>query len=149
MAGEGAGWGGSSPGSILSYPSPPPPFQWCPMASQVELNRKMRFLQKALGRVPNVEVRCKSPRQERLQALLSLGDRRLAPAMMLMARGEADLNQALARGGLSLDFYVHRSRRLEEILPWGHIDNGMKRELLETEYQKAQLDHSMTTSATA
>jgi len=130
-------------------PKPATPFQWCPMASQVELNRKMRFLQKALGRVPNVEVRCKSPRQERLQALLSLGDRRLAPAMMLMARGEADLNQALARSGLSLDFYVHRSRRLEEILPWGHIDNGMKRELLETEYQKAQLDHSMTTSATA
>jgi radical SAM superfamily enzyme YgiQ (UPF0313 family) len=72
-------------------PKPGTPFQWCPMASQKELHRKMRYLQKEMGRMPNVEVRCKSPRQERLQALLSLGDRRLAPAMVMMARGEADL----------------------------------------------------------
>jgi hypothetical protein len=107
------------------------------MASQKELHRKMRYLQREMGRMPNVEVRCKSPRQERLQALLSLGDRRLAPAMVMMARGEADLSQALARHGLNLDDYVHRSRSLDEILPWDHIDNGMKIELLESQYEKA------------
>jgi radical SAM superfamily enzyme YgiQ (UPF0313 family) len=118
-------------------PKPGTPFQWCPMASQKELHRKMRYLQREMGRMPNVEVRCKSPRQERLQALLSLGDRRLAPAMVMMARGEADLSQALARHGLNLDDYVHRSRSLDEILPWDHIDNGMKIELLESQYEKA------------
>ncbi|MGH9461166.1 MAG: radical SAM protein [Vicinamibacteria bacterium] len=118
-------------------PKPGTPFQWCPMAPQKELHRKMRYLQREMGRMPNVEVRCKSPRQERLQALLSLGDRRLAPAMVLMARGEADLNQALARHGLNLDDYVHRARSLDEILPWDHIDNGMKIELLESQYEKA------------
>jgi hypothetical protein len=105
----------------------------------------MRYLQKAMGRMPNVEVRCKSPRQERLQALLSLGDRRLAPAMMMMARGEADLSQAMASTGLSLDDYVHRARSFEEILPWDHIDNGMKIELLKSQYEKAFAGYSLAT----
>ncbi len=130
-------------------PKPGTPFQWCPMASQKELNRKMRFLQKSLGRIPNVEPRCKSPRLEKLQAILALGDRRLAPAMLRMARGEADLSRALALEGLDLSFYIHRERPLDEILPWDHIDNGMKSELLETQYRKAGVAHSMTTSATA
>ena len=126
-------------------PKPGTPFQWCPMAPQKELHRKMRYLQKAMGRMPNVEVRCKSPRQERLQALLSLGDRRLAPAMMMMARGEADLSQAMASTGLSLDDYVHRARSFEEILPWDHIDNGMKIELLKSQYEKAFAGYSLAT----
>jgi radical SAM superfamily enzyme YgiQ (UPF0313 family) len=130
-------------------PKPGTPFQWCAMASPTELNRKMRFLQKSLGRIPNVEPRCKSPRQERLQALLALGDRRLAPAMILMARGEADLSRAIALTGIDLDFYIHRERSLDEILPWDHIDNGMKSELLETQYRKAHDTYSTTTSATA
>ena len=130
-------------------PKPGTPFQWCPMASQKELHRKMRYLQKSLGRIPNVEPRCKSPRLEKLQALLALGDRRLASAMLRMARREADLSRALALDGLDLSFYIHRERPLDEILPWDHIDNGMKSELLETQYRKAEVAHSMTTSATA
>lgn len=118
-------------------PKPGTPFQWCAMASQKELSRKMRYLQKALGRMPNVEVRCKSPRQEKLQALLSVGDRRLAPAMVMMARGEANLSEAMTRNGLDLDRYIHRQRSFDEILPWDHIDNGMKLELLESQYEKA------------
>ena len=130
------------------------PFQWHAMEKLPELNRKMRYLQKALGRMPNVEAHFKSPRQERLQALLAVGDRRLAPAMIRMARGEADLKTALAAEGLELSFYIHRPRALDEVLPWGHIDNGMKPEFLESQYEKALTapespTYSTTTSATA
>jgi radical SAM superfamily enzyme YgiQ (UPF0313 family) len=118
-------------------PKPGTPFQWHSMASQAELVRKMRFLKKALGSIPNVEARCKSPRQERLQALLALGDRRLAPSMMRLARGQVDLKKALELEGLDLDFFIHRPRSMDEILPWDHIDNGMKRELLVSQYEKA------------
>jgi len=119
-------------------PKPGTPFQWCAMAPLAELTAKMRYLEKQLSRLPNVELHCKSPRQERLQALLSAGDRRLAPAMLAMARGQASLSRALTLAGLDLDFYIHRPRPLDEILPWGHIDNGMKNDLLESQYQKAQ-----------
>jgi radical SAM superfamily enzyme YgiQ (UPF0313 family) len=119
-------------------PKPGTPFQWCSMAPQTELNFKMRFLKKALGTISNVEVRSKSPRRERLQALLSLGDRRLAPAMMKLARGQVSLKKALELEGLALDFYIHRSRSIDEVLPWDHIDNGIKKDLLVSQYEKAR-----------
>jgi hypothetical protein len=65
--------------------------------------------------------------------------------MLMMARGEADLSQALARHGLNLDDYVHRARSLDEILPWDHIDNGMKIELLESQYEKALAADALVT----
>ncbi len=118
-------------------PKPGTPFQWCTMERLSDLSRKMRFLKKALGALPNVEVNIKSPRLERLQAVLSVGDRRLAPAMVIMAREGTDVEQALKQTGLDLDFYLHRPRTLEEVLPWDHIDNGMKRELLVTQLEKS------------
>jgi hypothetical protein len=107
------------------------------METTSELSRKMRRLERAFARMPNVDANFKSPRQERLQALLSLGDRRLAPVLLRMARGEADLRRAMKEEALDLDFYIHRERSRDEILPWAHIDNGMKPELLERQYEKA------------
>jgi radical SAM superfamily enzyme YgiQ (UPF0313 family) len=118
-------------------PKPGTPFQWHPMESLPALSRKVRRLQKALARIPNVDASFKSPRRERLQAVLALGDRRLAPVILRMARGEADLRRALKAEGLSLDSYIHRERRFDEILPWSFIDNGMKPTLLEEQYRKA------------
>jgi radical SAM superfamily enzyme YgiQ (UPF0313 family) len=118
-------------------PKPGTPFQWHRMETTAELSRKMRRLERAFARMPNVDAHFKSPRQEKLQALLSLGDRRLAPVLLRMARGEADLRRAMKEEGLDLDFYIHRERSRDEILPWAHIDNGMKPELLERQYEKA------------
>ncbi|HEY7818677.1 MAG TPA: radical SAM protein, partial [Vicinamibacteria bacterium] len=118
-------------------PKPGTPFQRHPMESTAELSRKMRKLERAFARIPNVDAHFKSPRQEKLQAVLSLGDRRLAPVLLRMARGEADLRRAMKEEGLDLDFYIHRERSKDEVLPWSHIDNGMKPELLERQYEKA------------
>ncbi|MGH9321853.1 MAG: radical SAM protein, partial [Vicinamibacteria bacterium] len=118
-------------------PKPGTPFQWHPMEKTAELTRKMRRLERAFARMPNVDAHFKSPRQEKLQALLSVGDRRLAPVLLRMARGEADIRRALNEEGLDLDFYLYRERPRTELLPWGHIDNGMKPELLESQYEKA------------
>jgi hypothetical protein len=35
------------------------------------------------------------------------------------------------------DFYAIRERRLDEMLPWSHIDVGVKKELLIKEYNEA------------
>ena len=55
-----------------------------------------------------------------------------------------------------LDFYIRRARGLDEILPWGHINNGMKKELLVDQYWKSKnagevprTPYSKITSATA
>ncbi|MGH9388706.1 MAG: radical SAM protein, partial [Vicinamibacteria bacterium] len=88
-------------------PKPGTPFQWHPMESTSELSRKMRRLERAFAKIPNVEAHFKSPRQEKLQALLSVGDRRLAPVMIQMARGEAPV----ADGEERLELFL--ARRLE------------------------------------
>ena len=74
--------------------------------------------------------------------------RAIAAACMLaaLADGREDeselgaLRRALLRvkdEGLDLDSYIHRGRPRDEVLPWAHIDNGMKPELLERQYEKA------------
>jgi hypothetical protein len=98
----------------------------------------MKYLKRALARIPNVDANFKSPRQEKLQALLSLGDQQMAPVLLRLARGETNLGRALKEAGIDADSIIHRERSLDELLPWGHIDNGMKPELLESQYEKAQ-----------
>ena len=117
-------------------PKPGTPFQWRPMAPLPVLAARMRRLQRELGALDGVEAHCKSPRMERLQALLSVGDRRLAPVLLDLAAGRG-LNDGLRRAGLSADFYLRRERGLDEELPWSFLDTGMKDELLRDQLAKA------------
>jgi radical SAM superfamily enzyme YgiQ (UPF0313 family) len=119
-------------------PKPGTPFQWHAMERPNVLAKKMKYLKRALARMPNVDANFKSPRQEKLQALLSLGDQQMAPVLLRLARGETNLGRALKEAGIDADSIIHRERSLDELLPWGHIDNGMKPELLESQYEKAQ-----------
>ena len=119
-------------------PKPGTPFQWHAMEKPSSIAKKMQFLRRAFGRMPNVDANFKSPREEKLQALLSLGDRRLAPVIMKIARGEAELSRAMKQASLDIADYIHRERSLDEELPWSFLDNGMKDSLLESQYQKAQ-----------
>ena len=119
-------------------PKPGTPFQWHAMEKPNVLAKKMKYLKRAFARMPNVHANFKSPRQEKLQALLSLGDQRMAPVLLRLARGERNLGRALKEAGIDVDAIIHRERSLDEPLPWGHIDNGMKPELLESQYEKAQ-----------
>ncbi|HKY05359.1 MAG TPA: radical SAM protein, partial [Blastocatellia bacterium] len=59
-------------------PKPQTPFQWEPIMTERELDRKIKYLTRALKGMPNVEVRAMSSRVALLQAMLSLGDRRLS-----------------------------------------------------------------------
>ena len=117
-------------------PKPGTPFQWRPMAPLPLLAARMRFLQRELGALSGVEAHLKSPRMERLQALLAVGDRRLAPVLLGLADGRG-LGPSLRDAGLSLDFYLYRDRGLDEELPWSFLDTGMKESLLKDQLQKA------------
>lgn len=119
-------------------PKPGTPFQWHAMEKPSLLARKMQKLKKAFARMPNVEANFKSARLETLQALLSVGDKHVAPVLIRVARGEADLKHAMKEAGLDLDAYIYSERTPGDPLPWGYIDNGMKPELLESQYDKAQ-----------
>ena len=44
--------------------------------------------------------------------------------------------------GLSVDFYTHRERPLDEILPWDFIDCGVTKEFLAREWEKAKREET-------
>ena len=129
--------GGRTIASVNPFiPKPGTPFQWRPMAPLGVLAARIRYLQRGLGALSGVEAHCKSPRMERLQALLATGDRRLAPVILALAAGRG-LNRSLKEAGLTLDHYLYRTRALDEELPWGFMDTGMKDSLLKDQLAKA------------
>jgi hypothetical protein len=42
--------------------------------------------------------------------------------------------QAFAEVGIDPEFYVHRERAIDEVFPWDHINPGVKKNYLKTEY---------------
>jgi radical SAM superfamily enzyme YgiQ (UPF0313 family) len=118
-------------------PKPFTPFQWCGMEDVKSLEGKIRFLQKAVGRLANLRLISESPRDAYLQALLSRGDRRLA-TLLVRAAELGNWRKGAKEIGLETDQFVYRNILLDETLPWDVIDSG-DRNLLVREYRKAFL----------
>jgi radical SAM superfamily enzyme YgiQ (UPF0313 family) len=105
-------------------PKPFTPFQWLPLDQATVTERKLRWLRAELSGVGNVRLSVKSGRHTRIQALLSLGDRRVARAIEAAERNGGDWFRAVAEVGLDFDFYVSRDRRGDPLLPWDTIAGG-------------------------
>ena len=114
-------------------PKPFTPFQWCGMEPVKSLEKKWKFLQKALGRLSNLKLQMESPREAYRQALLSRGDRRVA-GLLVAADRVGSWKEALREEGFDGDSFVYRNIPLDEPLPWDFIDGGdagrLKREYL-------------------
>jgi hypothetical protein len=90
------------------------------------------------------------PEETLLEAWLSRGDRRLGEVVYHAwesgARFDAwqehsrlDLwRQAFDHVGLDPAFYTHRERPIDEVLPWDHIDAGVKKSFLTEDYLMSQ-----------
>ena len=80
--------------------------------------------------IDNVYFNIKSERHSYYQALLSLGDRRVAPAIEAAERNGQNWRAAVAEAGVDADFYIFRDRSGDAVLPWDIIDGGMKAAVL-------------------
>ncbi|MCF8060895.1 MAG: radical SAM protein [Deltaproteobacteria bacterium] len=118
-------------------PKPFTPFQWFPMEPVKSLKLKQRQIRQALARTGGVTVTFDVPRWAYIQALLSLGDRRAGKILLAAHRFGGDWKEAFRRSEVNPDFFVHRPRGLDEILPWDHIDHGIRKEYLAGEYERA------------
>jgi len=116
-------------------PKPFTPFQWASMVSLDIAKRRMKIIKKALEK-EGIKVFHDVPKHAHMQGLFSLGDRRVFSVIDRMSRGD-DFRRACAAAGIDLDYYVFRSRPLDEALPWDFIDAGVSKEKLRDEYTKA------------
>jgi radical SAM-linked protein len=129
-------------------PKPFTPFQWRPMESPDALRAKQERLRGSLKRP--VTFRWHDVEASLVEAVFSLGDRRLAPVLERAAElgcafdgwGEhfnAPLwRQAFADAGVPVEDYLFRERERSERLPWDHIDVGILKAFLWREWEKAK-----------
>ncbi len=118
------------------------PFQWCSLESIQSVQKKIRLIKKAFRRDPAVHVIHDIPKWNYIQALLSLGDRRVGKILLRVHQEGGNWPRALKTGDPHPDFYVYRQKDPAEILPWGFIDHGVGMDVLLKEYQKALLPDS-------
>jgi radical SAM superfamily enzyme YgiQ (UPF0313 family) len=118
-------------------PKPMTAYQWLPMQQATVVDRAAKRLRSLLAGLDNVYCSIKSERHSYYQALLSLGDRRVARAIEIAAQNGGAWREATSAAGLDGDFYLFRDRSRDAVLPWDIIDGGMKSGFLRTEYEKA------------
>ncbi|HEX2384508.1 MAG TPA: TIGR03960 family B12-binding radical SAM protein [Acidimicrobiales bacterium] len=130
-------------------PKPFTPFQWFGQNTVAELSRKVGLLRDALHRDRGVQLKWHDPKATLIEGLASRGDRRLGPVIeTVWRRGGVfqewsehfDIrrwDEAMAEHGLSIDWYVHRHRTEDEVLPWDHISAGLHKDFLWQDWRDA------------
>lgn len=134
-------------------PKPFTPFQWAPQCTKEEFLEKAYQTKKAIVSQLNqkhIKYNYHEADASVLEGVLARGDRKLSQVLLKVyeqgcfydAWSEYFHNDVWMKAfedcGLSVDFYSHRERDLDEILPWDFIDCGVTKEFLKREWQKAQ-----------
>jgi hypothetical protein len=136
--GKGRGHLGKIVGSVNPLvPKPGTAYQWLPMEDDTLVERKIQRMRTLMAGIDNVYFNIKSERHSFYQALMSLGDRRVAPAIEAAERNGGHWRSAVAETGVDADFFVFRDRSHDSVLPWDIIDGGMKSEFFRSEFDKS------------
>jgi radical SAM family uncharacterized protein len=130
-------------------PKPQTPFQWFGQDTVASLHHKIGLLREASRRDKGVQLRWHDPKASLAEGIASRGDRRVGAAIEeVWRRGgtfqewsehfSLDLwTEAMASCGLSIDWYVHRERDRDEVLPWSHVSAGLHEDFLWQEWEDA------------
>jgi radical SAM family uncharacterized protein len=121
-------------------PKPFTPFQWVPMARQDVVEERLKYIQNHLRRRKGIEVLVESTRETYIQGVLARGDRRIGNVLLeASAQGGAKaFFKALKQLHYSAEDALYRERAFEEILPWNHLDMGLKPFYLLDELKRAR-----------
>jgi radical SAM superfamily enzyme YgiQ (UPF0313 family) len=117
-------------------PKPGTAYQWMAMEDPAIVDRKIKRLRTLTAGIDNVYFNIKSERHAYFQALLSLGDRRVAPVIARAEQNGQNWRAAVADAGVDADAYVFRDRTNDAALPWDIIDGGMKSAFFHAEFEK-------------
>lgn len=127
-------------------PKPHTPFQWAPFEDPAVIQRKLAILHDGL-RGAKIKMTWNDPKASLLEAWLSRGDRRMADVIFNAWHNGARFDawsehfnldfwqKAFADASLDPDFYSKRERELDEILPWDHINAGVRKSVLLKDYE--------------
>ncbi|CAB4680958.1 unannotated protein [freshwater metagenome] len=138
-------------------PKPHTPFQWAAQESPDVVDHRLKMLRDAIQGdrkyAKAIGYRYHDGKPSAIEGLLSRGDRRVG-AVILRAwengqrfdgwtehfsydRWVAAAVEIFAGSPLSLDWFTTRERELSEALPWDHLDSGLDKEWLWSDWQEA------------
>jgi radical SAM family uncharacterized protein len=124
------------------------PFQWEPQDRPDTLMEKQKHLRAALKK-KQVKVNWHEPYVSYMEAVFARGDRRLNDVLIRAWELGCIFDgwdehfkfskwmEAFESCGVDPEFYAYRRRELDETLPWDHIDVGITKKYLKSEYKKA------------
>jgi radical SAM family uncharacterized protein len=127
-------------------PKPHTPFQWVAMDTQEQIEAKLSLLKREL-RGPAFKVSWTPPEDTLLEGWLSRGDRRMAEVIYAAWQNGTKFDawqdqrqlqawsSAFAAQGIDPAFYTHRPRRSDEVFPWEHISDAVRKKYLYRDYQ--------------
>jgi len=138
-------------------PKPFTPFQWARQCTREEFIDKAYQTRAAVAKQLNqksIKYNWHEADASVMEGVLARGDRRLCRVIRMAyekgcfydAWGEYYKHdkwlEALEECGLSPEFYTHRERPVDEILPWDFIDCGVTKEFLIREWEKARREET-------
>ena len=118
-------------------PKPATPFQWHPLEEINIVRKKLRKIDSTLRKEPSVKVIHDLPKWNYIQALFSLGDRKVSEILLSAHNNNGNWPKAFKEVNVNPDFYVYRYKNTDEILPWDFIDHGISKQYLIAQYKKA------------
>lgn len=127
-------------------PKPHTPFQWAAFDDPQRIQEKISLLHDQLHG-SKVKMTWNDPEASLLEAWLARGDRRIAGVIYTAWKNGARFDawrehfdiekwqKAFEECHLNPDFYSKRERDIDEILPWDHINAGVKKAFLQRDYK--------------
>ncbi len=144
------GKGVSVSAGVSSFvPKPCTPFQWEPQDTKEELKRKQQLLLETCT-TKKITFRFHNTDLTFLEGVFARGDRKLCDVLEAAYNNGCTFDswddkfnyegwvKAFDECGISTEFYANRKRSYEEILPWDHINSGIKKSFLISENEKAK-----------
>ena len=138
-----------SAGVSSFVPKPCTPFQWEPQATREEITAKQQLLKDTVTS-KKITFRFHTTDQIFLEAIFARGDRKLCDVIEYAWKNGCTFDswddkfkydvwmEAFEKCGISTEFYANRRRSYDEILPWDHINSGIKKSFLIEENEKAK-----------
>lgn len=124
------------------------PFQWIPQTKLADLKEKQHYLKNKI-RNKRINYNYHDADLSFVEAIFAKGDRRLGKALYLAWQKGCKFDgwsqyfkfttwmEAIREARLDPDWYAYRKLDHKDILPWEHIDMGVKKEYLQKEHEKA------------
>ena len=134
-------------------PKPFTPFQWTRMAKQEEFIAKRKLLSAKLKEQLNnksIKYNWHDAELTMLEGVFARGDRKLCDLLVTAYNNGCIFDswsehfkfdmwvKSFEECGLTMDFYNHREREENELLPWDFIDAGVTKAFLWREYTKGK-----------